>query len=136
MKRFLYFIPGITWWLICTVLLVIPGNELPSTNIKIPFFDKIVHLGMFALMTFLFSYPYIKVSKTAAEVKAYILAIALYALAFGIAMEFVQKYLVANRSFDEVDILFDALGCATGAWFSWVVYKKIGPDRNRGRNQN
>jgi hypothetical protein len=33
-------------------------------------------------------------------------------------MEFVQKYFIYNRSFDEGDIVADALGGALGVYFS------------------
>ena len=45
-------------------------------------------------------------------------------LLYGIAMEFVQEYLVINRSFDTVDIIADALGCAAGVIYCRRVNKK------------
>ena len=39
-------------------------------------------------------------------------------LIYGIGMEFVQRYLINNRSFDEGDIVADAVGCALGVFFS------------------
>jgi hypothetical protein len=52
-------------------------------------------------------------------------------------MEFVQKYLVYGRSFDVIDIVFDTLGSVAGLLLMMKYHnKKIGPNRNRGRNQN
>ena len=49
--------------------------------------------------------------------KAFIL-IALLWLAYGIGMEFVQKYLVENRAFDNGDIIADGIGCLVGLIYS------------------
>ena len=50
--------------------------------------------------------------------------IAISCLAYGVAMEFVQEYLVSNRSFDVYDIVADAVGCVAGWIFSWQRYIK------------
>jgi VanZ family protein len=119
------FIPAILWFAISTILLVIPGNDLPKTPlINIPYFDKHVHFIMFFLLTTLFSLPFRYSTSSREYVKSWFISIMLYAIAFGIAMEFVQKYIVPNRSFDVVDILFDTLGSSVGAIFSWNLYKK------------
>jgi hypothetical protein len=39
-------------------------------------------------------------------------------------MEFVQKYFINNRSFDEGDIIADAAGCTLGVLFSLKRYIK------------
>ncbi len=58
-------------------------------------------------------------------------------LTYGVVMEFVQKYFVPGRSFDLLDILCDGIGSFAGMITVLQIYvKKIGPDGNRGRNQN
>jgi VanZ family protein len=136
--RFIYFIPGIIWLIISTILLTIPGSDLPKSPLfDFPFFDKLVHLVMFFLLTSLFCFPVGKVAENITAIKSRFISVALVVLAYGIVMEFVQKYFVAGRSFDVADILFDGLGSFAGmVALTAFVYKKIGPDRNRGRNQN
>ncbi len=131
------FFPGITWFLISVVLLALPGNDLPhSAFFNIPFFDKYVHFTMFFMLTALFCYPFFSWQAAKSEVKRWFVKIAVYVVLYGIAMEFVQKYWVVGRSFDLADILFDALGSFAGLIAVNYYYKKIGPNRNRGRNQN
>ncbi len=134
--RLKQFLPAIIWFIISSILLAMPGDDLPDTSLfDIPFFDKFIHLGMFFLLTFLFCYPYsLYNSFSVWKFTAYKIAIS--AIAYGIGMEYVQKHFVAGRSFDLVDILFDSLGCGSGVAGIWIFQKKIGPDRNRGRNQN
>ena len=136
--RLKLFLPGIIWFILSFFLLAMPGDNLPESGLfDIPFFDKYVHFGMFFLLTFLFCYPFF-VNYNSFSIRmltAY--KIALISIVYGIAMEYVQKYFVAGRSFDVVDILFDSLGSGSGVLGIWILdQKKIGPDRNRGRNQN
>jgi VanZ family protein len=66
-----------------------------------------------------------------------LLKVVLVVIAYGIAMEFVQKYFARGRSFDVIDIFFDSVGSLVGVIVTVIYYrKKIGPDGNRGRNQN
>jgi VanZ family protein len=132
------FIPAIVWFVIATVLLCLPGDDLPRSHFfDIPHFDKYVHLSIFFLLVALFSYPLINTAISIKVARTWFTAIAALGVVYGIGIEFIQKYLVKNRSFDAIDIVFDATGCfiaLLGA--NWYVRKKIGPDRNRGRNQN
>ena len=54
----------------------------------------------------------------------FFIQIAFYFLLYGIAMEFIQKYFIPNRSFDVVDILADGVGSATGLLISLRLYIK------------
>ncbi|MGI8637169.1 MAG: VanZ family protein [Segetibacter sp.] len=136
--RFISFLPAIAWFIISVVLLALPGNDLPQSDFfNIPFFDKYIHTIMFFVLTVLFCYPFIFYRKSPAVIKSWFLKITMCAVIYGITMEFVQKYLVYGRSFDVIDIVFDTIGSVAGLilvkrYFS----KKIGPNRNRGRNQN
>ena len=56
--------------------------------------------------------------------KPVFIQVAFYFILYGIAMEFVQKYLIPNRSFDPGDILADAAGAAIGLFISLRVYIK------------
>jgi VanZ family protein len=58
------------------------------------------------------------------KLKTVFVFIALLWLAYGIGMEFVQKYLVSNRSFDTGDIIADAVGCLGGLIYSMKRYIK------------
>lgn len=134
-----WFLPGIVWLIFSTILLLLPGDDLPSTGFfGIEHFDKIVHLGMFALLTTLFSLPYLKSDLTKRKFRIASISIALIIILYGILMEYAQKYWATERAFDFIDILFDSAGSIIGALVmnTRFAYKKIGPDRNRGRNQN
>ena len=105
------------WLCLITVLLVIPGSKFPKENwLDKIWFDKWVHIGLFAILVFLWC-------RTVSRIKAFYF-IAAAAVFYGIGMEFVQKYFVSNRGFEILDIVADATGCVLGMFYSLVQYRK------------
>jgi len=89
-----------------------PNNDIPNLGfLDAIYFDKWVHAGLFAMLTFLFSWPFRKLYPIQHRL---FVSIAVLALLYGIAMEYVQKYLTADRDFDYNDMLADGFGCLVG----------------------
>jgi VanZ family protein len=121
-KKELRILPALTWLIIVTVLLCLPGSALPKEN----WFDKIwldkwIHIGLFLVMVYLWC---LYVSGYEGKKMRYFRQIATYFFLYGVAMELVQKYLIPNRSFDLKDILADGLGCGIGLLISGRYIKK------------
>jgi hypothetical protein len=113
------FLFPILWLIISTFLLTIPGSAFPKENwLEKIWFDKWVHIAMFAIMVFLWCWAMLRMNFAKEKLKKVFILITLLWLAYGIGMEFVQKYCVPNRSFDSGDIIADALGCFAGLLFS------------------
>jgi VanZ family protein len=118
-------VPGITWFLISTILLVLPGSSFPKEDwLSKIWFDKWVHIGMFAILVFLWCWSSLPRYSIAANRKKVFIRVAVIAVLYGIAMEFIQKYFVPNRSFDFGDILADAAGSFLGFLYSGRRYIK------------
>jgi len=121
-KNQLAILVALTWSLITTVLLCLPGSAFPKEN----WFDKIwldkwIHIGIFTLMVFLWC----RSITTLTEKKSILfIQVAFYFFLYGIAMEFVQKYFIPNRSFDIGDIIADGVGSIMGLIISLKVYIK------------
>lgn len=119
------FLPGIVWFIISTVLLTLPGSSFPKEDwLSKIWFDKWVHIGMFALMVYLWCWSLLKIQSNAEKLKRGFIGFLFLWFAYGVSMEFVQKYLIVNRSFDTGDIVADAIGCVIGFLFSWSRYIK------------
>ena len=119
------FIPAITWFIISVVLLTIPGSAFPKENwLDKIWFDKWVHIGMFAIMVILWCWAMLKIYSVSTRLRTVFIWIGLLSLSYGIGMEFVQRYFINNRSFDEGDIIADAVGCTLGVFFSLKRYVK------------
>lgn len=80
-------------------------------------FDKIIHVFLFGVLVVLWG-RYFKQRGTNAVFRQ-LNAVFILSCVFGIAMEFVQKYFVANRGFEWGDIAADV----TGALAGWVVIR-------------
>ena len=84
-------------------------------------FDKWVHFGIFSLLT-----AGICWALRAAETKTLYFVFG-SAVAYGIAVEFIQDQFIVNRSFDLGDWAADIVGSIGGTWFWWVRYIKNRP---------
>jgi VanZ family protein len=113
------FVFPVLWLIISTLLLTIPGRAFPKENwLEKIWFDKWVHIGMFAIMVFLWCWATLRMKLDKEKLKKVFILVALLWFAYGIGMEFVQKYLVVNRSFDSGDIIADGVGCLVGFIYS------------------
>jgi VanZ family protein len=119
------FIPAILWFILATVLLTLPGSSLPKEDwLDKIWFDKWVHIGMFAIMVTLWCWAMLRKKYENKRLKNTFICIALLWIAYGVGMEFVQKYFISNRSFELADIGADAAGCIVGLVFSMNRYIK------------
>jgi len=120
------FLPAFILFLISFVLLVLPGSDIPKSNIfELIYFDKWVHIGMFGLLVIVWSYPFLK---TGTGTKNIFGLITLAVIFYGVVMEFVQKYFAYQRSFDLIDILADATGAIFAFIFMVQQLKKFNRD--------
>jgi VanZ family protein len=120
------FIPGIAWFFLVLVLIATPGYKLPKVDkwlIEISY-DKIVHMGVFAVLAFLFMYPFTKSTLTKKEKWHYCIKIAISTAIWGLATELIQKFFVPSRSFDLTDLLGDAIGGLAALIFCRIYFLK------------
>jgi VanZ family protein len=117
-----YYIPAMIWFVVLTILLVIPGSTMP----KHPLFerlqiDKWVHIGLFSGLILAWTIPPAYAGIDWQKRAGWNLTIVLMAIGYGIIMEFVQDAWIPNRSFEAADMLADSAGALLG----WLVSKKI-----------
>ncbi len=105
-----------------------PGSTIPlSPFLAAIYADKWVHIGLFAILCFLFFLPLLKYRFYHSLAEGWFWMIVLTGIIYGGLMELVQKYWVINRSFDVWDIVADGVGCLLAylfcrtAWFGkWL----------------
>lgn len=93
------------------------GDNLPKEPL-IPFQDKIVHFGIFAILGFV----------ATAEIKKASYKTLIYCTLFGIAIEIIQSFL-PWRSFEFLDMVFDSIGAGAGI----LAAKYLLIDRNKAK---
>ena len=117
----LYFIPAIIFSIISAFLLLMPGSDLPSSELfELIYFDKWVHVGIFGLLTLLWGGPYIWIVIQPAK---QFLIIVVLIISYGISIEFLQKYYTEDRNFDLFDIIADSIGVLLAYYVLLQLYK-------------
>jgi VanZ family protein len=106
------FIPGIAWFFLVLTLCCIPGYDLPKVDnwmIQINY-DKLIHVGIFAVLAFLFMYPIVRSGLSKKEKWHYCIKLALATIIWGYTTEVIQKFFIPGRSYDLTDWLSDSIG--------------------------
>jgi hypothetical protein len=112
------FWPAIASLIVSSVLFFIPGSALPERDwfAKIEL-DKIVHVVLFAILVVLWCIPFFYKPSLTIRLPKVLIFIPFIFFGYSIIVEFIQDFFIPGRSFDLVDILADALGCAFGFLF-------------------
>ncbi len=119
--RLISFIPAAVWVAVIYILLTMPSSDIPSIPLLDQLdFDKWVHAGLFGVLVMLIAFPLIKYYP---ENRTLFILIAVGCCLYGIAMEYVQKYLTSDRDFDVLDMVADACGCMIGYGLVGAVKK-------------
>jgi VanZ family protein len=120
------FIPGIAWFFVVLTLICIPGENLPKVDnwlLKIDY-DKLIHVGIFAILAYLFMYPIAKSSLPVKEKWHYFIKITIATIIWGITTELLQKFFIPGRSFSLADWLADSIGGVVALIFCKKFYLK------------
>ncbi len=118
----------VCWSLLIVIPLCLPGSLVPGSGIFcIPNLDKFVHIFLFGTNVLLWGWHYGQMNYSLRVLKQIILTDVVLTIGLGVALEYVQKYWIPNRSFDTKDILADTVGaCIAGLWLIWRTVKKEG----------
>lgn len=121
-KLFRYKSLAIAWFVLMCVLFFLPGSDLPERNwMAVVHFDKWVHIGLFAILIFLWR------SSFNLDLNHYNWVLLLSTLLYGLSVEFIQKFWTSGRSFDLYDVLADMAGGVLGLLIWLRAYKKNKP---------
>ena len=113
--QFYNFIPAIIFFFFTFYLFTLPGEEIPQIDwmdkLQV---DKLVHIGLFTVLVIAFAFPFKKTNISRRNRFKWFLRIAILGVLYGIAIEFIQKYFIANRTFGIDDMFADLIGCIIG----------------------
>lgn len=130
---FTYFLPGIAWFFVVTILTLMPARDVPEVGWldKIPNMDKLVHAGLFGGLAFLFALPFFKSSISFKQKLNYSIKISLASIIWGITIEFLQKFYVPSRDFDLLDWAADTLGVIIALWVIIRILKYFQKEKSQ-----
>jgi VanZ family protein len=125
-KQDRFILPFGFWFVVTTILLVMPvsADEEESWITNIPLYDKWIHAFLFMILSVLLCWGIYKIRGGSSKLRTYFIWIGIGCLLYGIAMEFVQKYFVPERSFDGGDIIADGIGAFAGSFISMKRFIK------------
>ena len=110
---------AVLYLLFISFLFVLPGSALPKNDwLSRIWFDKWVHIGLFAGLAVAWSWALALNYKRSLYVVFGVLAV------YGMMVEVVQHFFVPNRSYDIGDWIADLVGSVLGLWFWWGRYIK------------
>ena len=124
----------ILWTLIVATLCCLPGSLIPSeTHFTIPQFDKFVHATMFGGFVFLWNLYASKKVKEGERLLRVFFTWYIVGNIFGIATEYIQKYWIPGRDYDEADIIADMIGAGLAYGFSnlWLRKRSAVTEKNK-----
>ena len=105
------FIPGIAWFFVVLFIMCMPGDEIPTVDwLNRISFDKVIHIGVFALLAILFCWPFHRSGFSRNERLQVFIKVPLAVSIWGLTIEFIQKYFIPGRSFDLLDWAADSIG--------------------------
>lgn len=102
---------NIAWIVIIFVLCAMPKEDIPDPHLNIPHLDKVVHFGMFFILSLLLTYP-LELHSSLSLKQIYLTAIGM-SFAYGGLIEILQHYFF-NRGGDVWDLLADIAGGIAG----------------------
>ena len=119
------YIKLIAWLLIIFYISLIPSEKIPDYQLLIiPYFDKMVHFGIYFVLSILFASLLIQLKYN--KLQTYIIVILPCAIIGG-GIEILQNILPVHRSGTHLDFLADFLGTITGLfiYFKLLINSKI-----------
>jgi len=112
---------AIAWTLVLLVGLLTPGQQIPDVP-RFPGMDKVVHLGLFTVLAFLWARVFNNSKGKKIKKRKYIPNFLVIIILFAILVEYTQR-LVPGRTFDYWDILFNVMGVTFGAIIFYYLHK-------------
>ncbi len=106
------FIPGIACFFVILVLICLPSNKLPEVDewMIVINYDKLIHIGIFALLAYLFMYPISRSSFSIRDKWYFYIKITIATVIWGMTTELIQKFFIPSRSFSLSDFAADGIG--------------------------
>jgi hypothetical protein len=109
--------PPLVWAIFTLILCGWPGNQLPEINFwKWLRWDKITHLFLFGIQSYLQLLAVLKTSRTGSVTPQLGWLMAICSISYGALVEILQFYVFTGRSGDVKDAIANAIGAMLGLW--------------------
>ncbi|MHC5308751.1 VanZ family protein [Myroides sp. LJL116] len=115
---------ALCWTILIIILCLVEANNFASSsNLSIPFKDKIAHFIFYCTFSFLWLMYLIKSNKKASRISLTLLIFTIAAILGG-GIELAQFYLTSSRSAEWADFFANCLGSLTGLLLCLTITRK------------
>jgi len=120
------FVITIIWALFILFICLIPGSNIPKLNsIDIPYLDKMIHFGMYLILSILLVSTIRRSSFFDKNPKLSYMLVVLLAILYGGAIELLQDIEVFARDSDYLDFIANAAGVISGLFIYFLLRKLL-----------
>lgn len=119
---FRYTYPALLWAVFILLLTMSPGKEFPEVSLLS--FDKIVHVFLFAVLSYLFVRGFMRQSRFINVRYRPVITSLFVCILFGAATELMQSYILNDRRGDVLDFIANSMGAGTGVLIFILIYGK------------
>ena len=118
-------LPGIIWTLLIALATLMPGNFIPKITTFFDWLspDKLVHLFLFGIYTYLLIEGLFRQSRYAFLQKHPVVTGIMLGIVFAIFTEMMQKFVIPGRNGNIYDFMADTLGCFLG-YAGWLIVRR------------
>lgn len=111
--------------LLTTLLLCLPGTAFPgATWFSKIWLDKWVHLALFGMMVLLWNFGATSLALKPFRLRQVFVMVTVMAVAYGVAMEYIQANFIPHRAFDIWDIAMNTVGSVMSLGFCLRYFGK------------
>ncbi len=116
MHHWRYHVLTIIWIVVIAILTLSPARSVPDVPFwNIPYFDKIVHAGIFAPLAFLMARGLFKHYKPNAKAGNFFYITFIFSVLYGGLIEYLQNF-IPGRSSEMLDLAANTIGVLIGLW--------------------
>lgn len=114
---------GIIWGCIILFLTLMPGADMPYTDIwSLLRFDRFAHLFVFCVMVFLLTVGFRKQYSYQLLRNNNVKIALIFTIIYGCTVELIQAA-IPGRSLEGIDFIANTLGCLSGTGIYFLIYK-------------
>ena len=125
-----YYGPAILWALFILIICAIPFGDVGSSSLFFPGFDKLVHCGLFFVLSVLYCYGSIRKWQTHSIRIEIAMKNTIVLVSYGAFVEMLQRYIFTWRSGDWNDLLADSIGGCMGIFAVLITSNAINHEKS------
>lgn len=119
-----YLLPALLWGLVIFLAISMPPGNIPKTGLfNIPYFDKIVHFGLFTVFGMLLSLGLFKQREEGLLRQNFVLLTILTGLFYGSITEILQHFYFTGRDGNWFDVMANLFGTVFGVIIFRLILK-------------